>query len=283
MSKTDTTRTDTTNQPGPQTATYRPAPTQQQTKTDGLGAGHIIAIVLGAILALAGVGSLLGAGALGWANVTQRDSQGYFSTSTERFISSTYAITSDRIDLNSGARPGEWFTENDDVATVRIRAKTPSNLFVGIGSQSDVERYLSGVAHDEGTKVNYQPFDATYRRSPGTAAPALPGNQTFWVAKNSGEGDGTLTWAPTKGAWAVVVMNADGTPAVNADIALGLRVTVLNWIIGALSLGGAVALLLGVALMIIGATRSRRGSDRSPQEVRFVGDPTGTQTKTVTR
>ena len=106
----------------------------QQAKNNGLGAGHIIAIVLGAILALAGIASLIGAGTLGWANATQRDSQGFFSTSTDRFASSTYAITSDRIDLNSGAGPGEWFTNNDNVATVRIRTKTPSNVFVGIGS-----------------------------------------------------------------------------------------------------------------------------------------------------
>ena len=240
----------------------------QKAKSNGLGAGHIIAIVLGVILALTGIGSLLGAGALGWANATQRDSQGYFSTSTDRFASSAYAITSDRIDLNSGAGPGEWgewFTNNDNIATVRIRAKTSTNVFVGIGPQTDVDRYLAGVAHDEVTKVNYRPFKATYRRSPGTATPALPASQTFWVAKNNGESANTLTWVPTQGAWAVVVMNADATPVVKADIALGIRVTVLGWIIGALSIGGAVALLLGVALIIIGASRSQRASDRGEQ------------------
>jgi Domain of unknown function (DUF4389) len=240
----------------------------QRAKSNGLGASHVIAIVLGVILALTGIGSLIGAGVLGWANATQRDSQGYFSTPTDRFASSTYAITSDRIDLNSGAGPGEWgkwFTKNDNVATVRIRTKTPSNVFVGIGSQTDVDRYLAGVAHDEVTKVNYRPFKATYRRSPGTATPALPASQTFWVAKNSGESANTLTWVPTQGEWAVVVMNADATPVVKADIALGIRVTFLGWIIGALSIGGAVALLLGVALIIIGASRSQRASDRGEQ------------------
>ncbi len=140
-------------------------------------AGHILAIVFGAVFVLVGFVSLIGAGALGWANATQRDSQGFFSTSTDRFATSTYAITSDRLDLNSGARPGEWFFNNDKIATVRIRAKTPSNVFVGIGAQADVERYLLGVAHDEVTNVNYRPFLATYRRSVGTIAPTPPANE----------------------------------------------------------------------------------------------------------
>ncbi len=229
----------------------------------GLGAGRIIAIIIGSLLALAGIGSLLGAGILGWANATQRDSKGYFSTSTQRFATSTYAITSDRIDLNSGAGPGDWFVKNDNIATVRIRAKAEKNAFIGIGSQTDVDRYLSGVAHDEVTKVNYGPFSASYRRSPGSAAPEAPNGESFWVAKSTGEGTQTLTWTPKQGAWAVVVMNADATPAVNANIALGLRVSFLGWIISALSIGGIVALLIGTALIIAGAVRSRFPSARS--------------------
>lgn len=222
----------------------------------GLGAGHIIAIALGAILALAGFGSLLGAGALGWANATQRDSQGFFSTSTERFTTSTYAITSDRIDLHSDAGPGDWFVNNENIATVRIQAKSAGDVFVGIGAQADVERYLAGVAHDEVAAVDYRPFSATYRRSAGTAAPTTPGAESFWVARSTGEGTRTLRWEPTSGAWAVVVMNSDATPKVNADIALGLRVSFLGWLISALGIGGTIALLAGAGLIIGGAARS---------------------------
>ncbi len=228
------------------------------TSDPGLGAGQIIAIVIGSLLALAGIGSLLGAGVLGWANATQRDSQGYFSTSTQRFATSTYAITSDRIDLNSGAGPGDWFVKNDNIATVRIGAKAEKSVFIGIGSQADVDRYLNGVAHDEVTKVNYGPFSALYRRSPGSTAPTMPNGESFWVAKGTGEGTQTLTWTPTQGAWAVVVMNTDATPAVNTNVALGVRVSFLGWIISALSIGGIIALLIGVALIIAGVPRSTR-------------------------
>lgn len=222
-----------------------------------LGVGHIAAIVIGSLLAVAGIGSLVGAGVLGWANATQRDSQGFFSTSTERFTTPTDAITSDRIDLNSGAGPGDWFTNNDNVATVRIKAKTSGGVFVGIGPQADVERYLANVAHDEVANVIYRPFAVTYRRSAGTLVPTRPADEAFWVAKIDGEGTKTLTWAPTAGAWAVVVMNADATEVVNADVALGLRVSFLGWVISGLAVGGALLLASGAALVVAGAARSR--------------------------
>lgn len=221
-----------------------------------LGAGRIVAIIVGAILALTGIGSLLGAGALGWVNATQRDSQGYFSTSTQRFNTPTSALTSDRIDFRTDMGPSEWFVNNDNIAQVRIRANTERTVFIGIAAQADIERYLSGVAHDEVTNVNYHPFAASYRRSPGTLQPKPPESEAFWVAKTVGDGTQTLTWAPTNGVWAVVVMNADAAPGVTPDIALGLRVSFLGWIIGALGVFGGVALILGTSLITIGAVRA---------------------------
>lgn len=251
-------------------------PNERLSNRGGPGAGRIIAIVLGSTIALAGVGALVGAGALGWANATQRDAQGYFSTSTDRFTTSTHAITSDRIDLSSGAGPGEWFSDNDNLATVRIRARTAGNVFVGIGSQADVERYLAGVAHDEVTDVDYRPFRVQYRRSPGTAPPTDPTVESFWVADASGEGTQTLTWAPTGGDWMVVVMNADGAPVVTADVALGVRVTFLGWIVGALSIGGGIAVLIGAALIVAGAATSRRSpDDTGPSAVAAVPSTSG--------
>jgi hypothetical protein len=219
------------------------------------GVGRILALVLGALLTLTGVGSLLGAGVLGWANTTQRDSQGYFSTSTQRFSTSSYAITSDHLDLNSGAAPSDWFAKNDNVANVRIRAKTASTVFIGIGPQTEVDRFLSGVAHDEVTKVDYRPFSVNYRRSTGTLQPKTPASEPFWVAKATGAGTQTLTWSPKQGAWAVVVMNPAATSGVDADIAMGIRVSFLTQIIGGLTIGGIVALLAAGVLIVLGSRR----------------------------
>jgi Domain of unknown function (DUF4389) len=230
--------------------------TQPDASSGRFGPAKIIAIIIGAIVALVGIGSLLAGGALSWANATQRDSQGYFSTPKQRFRSPTSAITSDRIDFRTDPGPSEWFVTNDNIARLRIRAKNEGPTFIGIGREADVERYLSGVAHDEVTSVKYGPFSAKYRNSPGTRQPQAPTTESFWVAKAVGEGTQTLQWTPTEGTWAVVIMNANATAGVNTDVSFGLRVSIIGWIIGALITFGLVTLAIGTILILLGARRS---------------------------
>jgi hypothetical protein len=229
--------------------------TQPDASSGRFGPAKIIAIIIGAIVALVGIGSLLAGGALSWANATQRDSQGYFSTPKQRFRSPTSAITSDRIDFRTDPGPSEWFVTNDNIARLRIRAKNEGPTFIGIGREADVERYLSGVAHDEVTSVKYGPFSAKYRNSPGTRQPQAPTTESFWVAKAVGEGTQTLQWTPTEGTWAVVIMNANATAGVNTDVSFGLRVSIIGWIIGALITFGLVTLAIGTILILLGARR----------------------------
>jgi Domain of unknown function (DUF4389) len=248
--------------------------TNPPTHSVGLRAPQIIAIIIGAIFALVGIGSLFGAGALSWANATQRDSQGFFSTPKQRFSSPTSAITSDRIDFRTDPGPSEWFVKNDNIARLRIRAKNEGATFIGVGPEKDVERYLSGVAHDEVTRVKYAPFSAKYRNSPGTRQPLSPAGESFWVAKAVGEGTQTLQWIPTNGSWAVVIMNADGTSGVNTDVSFGLRVSIVGWIIGTLIIFGLVTLAIGTILILVFGARRSTGSTDSTGSTGSANSPT---------
>jgi hypothetical protein len=256
------------------------APTNPEARAAKLRVSQILAITVGAIVALVGIGSLLGAGVLSWANATQRDSQGFFSTPKQRFSTSTSAITSDRIDFRTDPGPNDWFVTNDNIAQVRIRAKNEGAIFVGIGRESDVERYLSGVAHEEVTNVEYSPFSVSYRKSVGSGQPLPPANESFWVAKAVGEGTQTLRWTPTEGTWAVVIMNANATPGVSTDVSFGLRVSVLGWIIGALITLGLVALAIGTILILVGARRSTGSADSSMSNGAMPSGPTTSSPRT---
>src|SRR6266545_542985 len=57
-----------------------------------MSAGRVVLIVLGSIGALLGLALLVGGGVLLWSDRTQRE-DGYVTTSTERFATSTYAHT----------------------------------------------------------------------------------------------------------------------------------------------------------------------------------------------
>ena len=241
---------------------------------------RIVFVVLGSILALMGLALLAGGGVLGWALATQRDDAGFFTTSSQRFHTRTAAITTRDIDLGTPG-PDDWWADRD-IATVRIRGASASSapIFIGIGRDAAVERYLAGVRHDEVTDVDYDPFRATYRvHNAGGAATATPPiGQRFWVARAAGIGTRSVTWHLKPGRWAVVVMNADGRAPVRADIQLGAKVQYLVPLAVGLGGGGLVLLLIGAAL-IVGAVVARghratgEGAPAPPGAVGVVGAP----------
>ena len=73
----------------------------------------------------------------------------------------------------------------------------------------------------------------------------LPGDSDIWTASASGTGDQQLTWDATSGDWVVVLMNADGSRDVAADVAVGATVPALGWLVaGLLAVGGVLLLIL---------------------------------------
>ena len=54
-----------------------------------MSGGRIALLVVGSLLALIGLGAAAGGGVLLWAHETQRDADGYFTTSTERLRSAS--------------------------------------------------------------------------------------------------------------------------------------------------------------------------------------------------
>lgn len=226
----------------------------QPPRRPGMSGASIALLVVGALVALVGAAFTLGGATLVWAHTTQRDSRGYYHTSTDRFATSTYALTS-RVDL--GRAPGErdW-TPAHAVGTLRVRAhSTGPALFVGIAPQDDVDRWLAGVPHERVTRANFGPFQSESTLVAGTEPPSPPGSQTFWAASTSGVGTRTLLWPTEGGRWTIVVMNADAQRSVVADVSVGARTGVLLPI--GIGLGAfGVALLVAAGVMAALALRS---------------------------
>jgi hypothetical protein len=218
----------------------------------GPRAGKTVLIVLGSVGALLATALLVAGAGLVWAHTTQRDSDGYFTTRAERLNANSYALTHEGLELSE--TPG-WVA--DRLGTVRLRATSADGtpLFVGIASEADVDRYLTGVAHDEVVEFEYDPpYSVETRGRPGGAPHARPAEESFWVASAAGPGTQTVSWEVTSGDWAFLVMNADGSRAVAADIALGAKV---DWMleIGLALLAAALLVGVGSAAMIAAGAR----------------------------
>jgi hypothetical protein len=52
-------------------------------------------------------------------------------------------------------------------------------------------------------------------------------------------------------------MNADGSKAIDADVQIGARITILSWISWGLVIGGILVALIGVVIIYFGVIRHR--------------------------
>jgi hypothetical protein len=225
--------------------------------------GRIVMIVIGSLLALIGFGLLAGgiAALVGYA--TER-TDGFFQTGEVRLASATYAITSDRVDLESEPGGSDWLIDRGALGTVRLsidpgRRDTP--IFAGIGPTTEVTEYLEGVSHDVIRDFELSPDRVLYRRLPGEATPSPPADQPFWVAEVTTDQAGELTWEVESGDWSVVLMNVDASRGVDLDARLGIKVDWLLPVLIGLMIAGVILLAGGATLVIVGS----RGLARRPE------------------
>jgi hypothetical protein len=204
----------------------------------GLKVGGWILVVIGTLAAVIGVTLVV-------VHLTQRDSDGYYTSDSTRVSAPGYAITSEA--LHFGNLPG---VVNDIVSTVRVSATSTNGrpLFVGIARQSDVNRYLGGVARSQVTDINDNSVD--YDRHPGGAPAGPPGSQHFWEASSTGRGQIPTTWKVSGGDWAIVAMNATGAPRVSADVKLAAKTDAVLWVGIAFLAVGLIAGGAGIAMLV---------------------------------
>jgi hypothetical protein len=219
------------------------------------GAKRILLLVFGGITVLVSLALLASGGAALW-GLSQRD-DGFFTSGTHEFSTSSYALASESLDIGPDI-PG-WL--EDGFATVRIEVTSTKPVFIGIGPVADVGRYLADVEHAQITDFDIDPFSVSYRALEGTMKPAAPASQNFWRAQATGSGRQTISWPVEEGTWSVVAMNADGSRDVSVDTRLGTRIQRLGWIVSGLLGAGVIVLLVGAALIYLGARRPQRGLD----------------------
>lgn len=212
------------------------------------GVGAVVALVLGMLLALLGVGGIVGGVASAVVN-SQQGTDGYFNSPTRGLSTNSYVLSSPPAQIGVDKVPF-------DLGSIRLDATStaPSGeVFIGIGPKVDVENYLRGVHTTEITGIETSPFRVSYADSLGTAIPTPPAAQSFWAESSSGVGPQQITMALRGGDWVMVVMNADATAGVSVNMHAGFHSELFGALTPALLISGIFFLIIGAGLILVAA------------------------------
>ena len=216
-------------------------------------AGRVIAVVLGSIAALVGAGLLAAGIAAIVVDQTQRDDQGFLMSPSETFRSQGYAVVSKSARVSFDGQ--EWVARRI-LGTVKIESDSVRPVFIGVGPEADVNSYLGNVERSVVKGIDRRPH---YDQEAGGAPAGPPGMQSFWVASASGAGKEAFTWEPKSGDWVAVLMNADGSKGIEADVAIGAELDPLLGVGIGIAVAGGLLFLLGALAIALGASRAARG------------------------
>jgi hypothetical protein len=216
-------------------------------------ASRVIGIVFASIGGLIGLALLVGGIVVLAAYAFGRDDDGYFNSDRQRLESATYANITDDIDL--GADEVDWAPDKI-LGNVRVQVDSAKPVFVGIGADEDVDRYLGDVAYDE--LIDFDGDEPEFDPHEGGPPGAPPGDQDFWVAESEGSGEQALTWDAEFGRWTAVVMNADAARGIDVEADVGVKLDWAIWpglgmfVVGLLMTVGAV-----IVILLVGRRASR--------------------------
>ena len=217
---------------------------------------RIVSVSAGSLVLALALGIGVAGGALLFADKELRDSDGFLMTDGARFTTSTYAVVADDMQING--RSAVHAVVGDLKLTVR---GSDQPVVLGIAPAAEVHRYLDGVAHAVVTEIR----DGTplYRQVAGGPPATPPSGVRFWAAHTVGQGTRTVRWDVTDGDWAFVLMNADGSAPVSAQVAAGATLPVLGWgAVTLLVLAGAF-LVAGLLLVLLALPRGGRSASNT--------------------
>lgn len=221
--------------------------------------GRFFVLLFGVVFVLAGVGMLIGGGAITWSHVALRDSEGFYSTKTNQLESDAHAIVSEPANIDLGAA---WFWPWGNLATIKVEGSSadPSQeTFIGVAEARDLDTYLTDVRYDEMQDPNInrtRTLTWNYREHRGDSVPGVPSEETFWIESAYGPGSQSIEWDLESGSYSLVLMNNDGSAGLDIGTIVSIRVPSLFGVSIGLLAGGLLVSILG-SVMVSHSVRRR--------------------------
>lgn len=208
----------------------------------------IILLIFGGISILIALGLIVRGGSLFFVTNEFVDNDGFISTNSISFETTTSAIVFQPINIDIGNIGSYmWQPTLSDFITIKISGSNndPSkNIFIGIDQTSKLINYLDGVGYSEVTDLNLFPLNIDYFSHTGHELPEDP-TRTSFVISTYGSGTQSLEWEPEEGVYSIILMNDDDSSGIDLDVKFKAKVPFLNTIMMMLFTVGIIALIFG--------------------------------------
>lgn len=226
----------------------------------GIKKGKIILLVGIVILLILGISSIVSGTVIVVLN-RGTDKDGYSLSDVYKVETSTHAFA---LWVNPLRIPFylSWMNPEDIAQTKWVvkAVNSSKEIFVGWAKAADGDNYLNGFQYETLPSWHWStwPYHASMD-IPSTAiynegAPSKsPTQEAFWIESAHSSNSSTLNWDPNwpsqAGRKILVVMNADGSNNVEADLQLGFKVPIFSWLPYLLIPLGIVMCLGGIFLI----------------------------------
>jgi hypothetical protein len=219
--------------------------------------------VAGCLLLLVSLGLGAAGGVAAFADQVVRDDAGFVMSDEELLTTDTYALVSDQITIHTDSSTADLPESILGDAKIEATGADGSTIFVGVARTADVADYLDGVWQAEVVDLDSTDgggLDPEYAVT-GQDAPSVPPTEVdLWTAQGTGTGTVSVVWPVEDGDWTVVVMNADGSADVTADVAVGATLDWLGWAAVAFLVAAGIGLILSALTLTLAVRGARSGA-----------------------
>ncbi len=234
---------------------------------ESLGFVHIVIILVAVVMLITSFGLIMGGTSLRSIQDILVDDEGFLISDPAEVDVSGYAIVLEDMEFDIDPVAWRWFQQRGGLLTFKIvtESNDPSKeIFMGIAKRSDVQGYLDDIEYQKVLDSDFQleDYEFTLRDSdfelhPGGAPDMPPTSLNYWVVEESSADLQTMTWEPEAGNFYVVIMNADGSEGIMADIQVGVRVPFFGSLGNILLYSGLFVGAIGVLLLYFTLKRSQ--------------------------
>lgn len=226
---------------------------------ESLGIVHIGIILIAVVMLIASFGMIMGGTSLRTIQDLVVDEEGFITSDPAEIDVSGYAIVLEDMDFDVDPVAWRWFQRRGGLFTLRVITKSndPSKeIFIGIAEANDISAYLDDVEYQRVIDANFELdnydlalSDSDFVLHPGGAPSVPPTVHSYWVTHAVSTDLQELRWEPEAGNYYAVIMNADGSDGIKADVQIGVKIPVFGSIgnilltVG-LFFGGIAVLLL---------------------------------------